>query len=594
MEILNLTINGQKVSAPAGSTILRAAEQAGIYIPTLCNHPALVPVGICRICLVEVKGMPLFQPACTSLIAERMEVQTETPPLVEARKFILDMLFAERNHFCMYCEMSGDCELQSLAYRYGLDHWVYPTYTKRFPVDGTHKYLLMEHNRCVLCRRCVRSCSELAANHTLDLRRRGIESMVQADSNVPFGGSSCISCGICAQVCPTGAIFDKRSAFKGQDKMMGHTKSTCSQCSIGCGLEVFTRGGRVVRIEGDWDAAGNGGRLCQRGRFDPLYDERQRITRPLLRRNGNLEPVSWDDALQCIAGRIGRTPAQEMGVLTSSGLSNEAFYLLGKLFRQELKVTNVGLLNAVAPKLFKNPQGSLADLAQSDIILVVGADPVRDQPVASFLVKRAVDRGARLIVVDDKENGLVPFAHFNLEMADIPKALEMAKRAVHPVVLYGAGVTKTAAKALQSLSPRAAFIPLEPGINTHAAAAFGFGNGFKPSPVKFLYLLLGEQREDVQDWRKKVGENAFLVIQASFRSPLTTQADVVLPTAIWSEQNGHMTNTEGRVLKVNQAVDPKGESKPDWEILALLANKLGKKLDATWDEISARANQELK
>ncbi len=594
MEILNLTINGQKVSAPAGSTILRAAEQAGIYIPTLCNHPALVPVGICRICLVEVKGMPLFPPACTSLIAERMEVQTETPPLVEARKFILDMLFAERNHFCMYCETSGDCELQSLAYRYGLDHWVYPTYTKRFPVDGTHKYLLMEHNRCVLCRRCVRSCSELAANHTLDLRRRGIESMVQADWNVPFGGSSCLSCGICAQVCPAGAIFDKRSAFKGQDKMMGHTKSTCSQCSIGCGLEVFTRGGRVVRIEGDWDAAGNGGRLCQRGRFDPLYDERQRITRPLLRRNGNLEPVSWDDALQCIAGRIGRTPAQEMGVLTSSGLSNEAFYLLGKLFRQELKVTNVGLLNAVAPKLFKNPQGSLADLAQSDIILVVGADPVRDQPVASFLVKRAVDRGARLIVVDDKENGLVPFAHFNLEMADIPKALEMAKRAVHPVVLYGAGVTETAAKALQSLSSKAAFIPLEPGINTRAAAVFGFGNGFKPSPVKFLYLLLGEQREDVQDWRKKVGENAFLVIQASFRSPLTTQADVVLPTAIWSEQNGHMTNTEGRVLKVNQAVDPKGESKPDWEILALLANKLGKKLDATWDEISARANQELK
>lgn len=594
MEIVNLTINGQKVSAPAGSTILRAAEQAGIYIPTLCNHPALVPVGICRICLVEVKGMPLFPPACTSLIAERMEVQTETPPLVEARKFILDMLFAERNHFCMYCETSGDCELQSLAYRYGLDHWVYPTYTKRFPVDGTHKYLLMEHNRCVLCRRCVRSCSELAANHTLDLRRRGIESMVQADSHVPFGGSSCISCGICAQVCPTGAIFDKRSAFKGQDKMLGHTKSTCSQCSIGCGLEVFTRGGSVVRIEGDWDAAGNGGRLCQRGRFDPLYDERQRITRPLLRRNGNLEPVSWDDALQCIAGRIGRTPAQEMGVLTSSGLTNEAFYLLGKLFRQELKVTNVGLLNAVAPKLFKNPHGSLADLAQSDIILVVGADPVRDQPVASFLVKRAVDRGARLIVVDDKENGLAPFAHLNLEMAHVPKALEMAKRAVHPVVLYGAGVTKTAAKALQSLSPRAAFIPLEPGINTRAAAAFGFGNGFKPSPVKFLYLLLGEQREDVQDWRKKVGANAFLVIQAGFRSPLTTQADVVLPTAIWSEQNGHMTNTEGRVLKVNQAVDPKGESKPDWEILALLANKLGKKLDATWDEISARANQELK
>src|SRR5512136_2540980 len=198
MESVNFTINGQKVSAPAGSTILRAASQVGIDIPTLCNHPALLPVGICRMCLVEVKGMPAFQPACTFLAAEGMEAQTETPPLVEARKFVLDMLFSERNHFCMYCEMSGDCELQSLGYRYGIDHWTYPTYTKRFPIDSSHKQLLLEHNRCVLCWRCVRSCGELTANHTLDLRKRGIDSMIDADANVPFGESSCISCGGCA------------------------------------------------------------------------------------------------------------------------------------------------------------------------------------------------------------------------------------------------------------------------------------------------------------------------------------------------------------------------------------------------------------
>ncbi|HEX7371764.1 MAG TPA: 2Fe-2S iron-sulfur cluster-binding protein, partial [Thermodesulfobacteriota bacterium] len=118
MEKVNITINGRKISAPAGSTVLRAAQQAGIDIPTLCNHPALAPIGVCRICLVEVKGMPAFQPACTSLVAEGMEVQTETPPLVEARKFVLDMLFSERNHFCMFCEMSGNCELQNLGYRY--------------------------------------------------------------------------------------------------------------------------------------------------------------------------------------------------------------------------------------------------------------------------------------------------------------------------------------------------------------------------------------------------------------------------------------------------------------------------------------------
>lgn len=594
MEKVNITINGRKISAPAGSTVLRAAQQAGIDIPTLCNHPALAPIGVCRICLVEVKGMPAFQPACTSLVAEGMEVQTETPPLVEARKFVLDMLFSERNHFCMFCEMSGNCELQNLGYRYRLDHWVYPTYTKPFPIDATHQHLLLEHNRCVLCRRCIRSCSDLTANHTLDLRERGIESMVQADTHVPFGDSSCISCGGCSQVCPTGAIFDKRSAYMGPDKKMEQVQSTCGQCSLGCGMKVFTRGDSVVRVEGDWDAAVNGGRLCKKGRFDPLNEERQRVTRPLLRRRGGLEPASWEEALQAVAERMGAARAQDIGVLTSSRLTNEALYQLGKLFRQEMKVTNVGLLNGVAPKASGKPQGSLADILKSDLILVVGVDPVKDQPVASFLVKGSVDKGARLIVVDGKENGLAPFAHQRLEMADIDKALDMAQRATHPVVLYGAGVPEKAVNALKKLSPKAAFVGLEPGVNTRAAAAFGFHNGFKPPAAKVLYLLLGEQRWEGEELLKGAGKDAFLIVQAGYESPLTLRADVVLPAAIWSEQAGSLTNTEGRLLKINRVLEPRGEAKPDLEIISLLANKLGKKLAASLDDISARAAQELK
>jgi formate dehydrogenase major subunit len=594
MEKVNITINGRKISAPAGSTVLRAAQEAGIDIPTLCNHPALAPIGVCRICLVEVKGMPAFQPACTSLVAEGMEVQTETPPLVEARKFVLDMLFSERNHFCMYCEMSGNCELQNLGYRYRLDHWVYPTYTKPFPIDATHQQLLLEHNRCVLCRRCVRSCSDLTANHTLDLRERGIESMVQADTHVPFGDSSCISCGGCAQVCPTGAIFDKRSAYMGPDKKMAHVQSTCSQCSLGCGMKVFTRGDIVVRVEGDWDAAMNGGRLCKKGRFDPLNEERQRVTRPLLRRRGGLEPASWEEALQAVAERMGAARAQDIGVLTSSRLTNEALYQLGKLFRQEMKVTNVGLLNGVAPKTSGKTQGSLADIQKSDLILVVGVDPVKDQPVASFLVKGSVDRGARLIVVDGKENGLAPFAHQRLEMTDIDKALDIAQRATNPVVLYGAGIPEKAANALKKLSSKAAFVALEPGVNTRAAAAFGFHNGFKPPAAKVLYLLLGEQRGDGEDLFKEAGKDAFLVVQASYESPLTLRADVVLPAAIWSEQAGSLTSTEGRLLKINRVLEPRGEAKPDLEIISLLGKKLGKKLATSLDEVSARAAQELK
>jgi formate dehydrogenase major subunit len=523
-----------------------------------------------------------------------MEVQTETAVLIEARKFILDMLFSERNHFCMYCEMSGDCELQNLGYRYRIDHWLYPTYTKRFPVDASHKNLVMEHNRCVLCWRCVRSCAELTANHTLDLRRRGIESMIHADSHVPFGESSCIACGGCAQVCPTGAIFEKRSAFMGRGKQAEHVKSTCSRCSLGCGVEVYIRGGNVLRLEGDWDGPVNGGRLCQKGRFEPLSDTRPRLTQPLLRRNGRLAPASWEDALQSVAAHLGNIPSGEIGVLTSSGLTNEALYLLGKLFRQELGAANVGLGNKTAPKLAENSAGTLADIAAGDMILVVGADPVKDQPVASFLVKRAVDRGARLIVVDGPENGLALFAQQRLEMDEIDRALEFAERAEHPVALYGAGVSAKAGEALKRLSARAPLIPLEPGTNTRAAAALGLANGFNPGSAKFLFLAPGEENWDGREALQMAGEKGFTVVQASFESSLAARADVVLPMAVWSERGGTFTNTEGRVQKATPAVKPLAEAKPDWEILSLLAQRLGKKLGASFDEISARAAQKLK
>jgi predicted molibdopterin-dependent oxidoreductase YjgC len=225
---------------------------------------------------------------------------------------------------------------------------------------------------------------------------------------------------------------------------------------------------------------------------------------------------------------------------------------------------------------------------------VVGADPVKDQPVASFFVKRSVDKGARLIVVDDRENGLTPFAYMNLRMADIGRAIEIAHRAAQPIVLYGIGASEAAVKSLKALQGKARFVPLEPGVNTFAAVAFGFSNGFKPSAVKVLYASLGEQDWSGGDMLKAVDKGAFVVVQASFASPLTEKADVVLPTAIWSERAGSLTNTEGRVQKVNKAVEPRGGAKPDWEILSLLAEKLGRKLGASLDEITALAVQEIK
>jgi formate dehydrogenase major subunit len=594
MATVNITINGRKITTQAGITVLQAARQEGIDIPTLCEHPALSSVGACRVCIVDIKGQRNLQTSCTFPVSDGMEIETESPPVIKARKLVLDLLFSERNHFCPYCEMSGMCELQDLGYRYGIDHWAFPTYTKRFPIDATNKYYLMEHNRCVLCQRCVRACDELVANHTLGLGQRGNETMVHADAQTCLGESTCISCGTCTQVCPTGALFYKRSPFMGRDSLTQKVKSTCGQCSIGCGMEIVTRGGNVIQIRGDWDAPVNHGLLCKMGRFEPLYDDRKRITEPLLRDEDKLEPISWKKAFDVMVKKIGSAKAKETGVLASSFATNEALYLISKLFGDKLKVSNIGLMNSVAPQIFKKQQSTFAEIAKSDIILVVSANPAKDQPVASFMIKHALDKGARLIIVDDKENELAQFAYMCMGTGDIDKAIEIAGRAANPIVLYGSEITKNAAKAIKKLEKQAQYIIIESGVNTRAAKVFGINGGFSPAGIKLLYILQGEQYCDGKDLLKKVPAGAFKVVQSSFVSELTDCADLVLPAAIWSERTGSLTNTEGCIQKLNSAVQPAGQAKSDWEVLRTLAEKIDKKIVFSPDAVSAGLKKSLK
>ncbi len=592
--MVTVTINDREIKVKAGITILEAAREAGIYIPTLCDHPAVLPTGACRMCVVEVLGQRNLQSSCTFPVTDGMKIDTESKRVNGARKLIIEMIFSERNHYCPYCEMSGSCELQDMGYRYRLDHWAFPTFTKAYPLDATHKHYLMDHNRCILCGRCIRACNDLVANHTLGLGQRGSRTLVAADGNAPLGESSCISCGTCAQVCPTGALFYKRSAYMGRDALTENVKSTCNRCSVGCGTRVVTRGGNVLRVMGDWDAPVNKGLLCTMGRFDLLYDTRQRVTAPLLRSEGRLEEISWEKAIEIVAGRIGAVKASDIGVLAGSHSSNEALYLLKKLFKQELKVSNIGTITTPTPRIFSKPHGSLGDILKSDIILVAGSDPGNNQPVASFIIKRVVDKGARLIVVDDNENGLSPFAFMTVGMADIGKAIEIAGRADNPVIVYGSGVSEAAAVELKKLEDRVEFIRIESGVNTTAVAALGLDNGYDPATAKLLFVLLGEEDCRENDLLRAVPKDTFVVVQASYASPITQRAALVLPGTIWSEQSCTLTNFEGRVQKVAQAVEPVGQSKPDWEALQLLSTALGRKIAVSVDTVTTEVVESLK
>jgi bidirectional [NiFe] hydrogenase diaphorase subunit len=222
LRVKTLVIDGQDVSGREDQTILDVARENNISIPALCHVPGLQPVGACRLCVVEVKGIPKLLPACITRIKEGMDVSTNTEQLQKFRKLVLELLFIERNHICSVCVSNGHCELQSMAQKLGVTHIHLPYRYPKAAVDATHERFVLDQNRCILCTRCVRVCDEIEGAHTWDVAERGINARVITDLNEPWGSStSCTSCGKCVHVCPTGALFEKGSSVSSMLKKRG-------------------------------------------------------------------------------------------------------------------------------------------------------------------------------------------------------------------------------------------------------------------------------------------------------------------------------------------------------------------------------------
>lgn len=497
--MVQLTINGKQIEAPEGTTVLKAAKQAGINIPTLCAHKELTPFGGCRLCIVEVQGFRVPIASCTLPVSNGMVITTDSESLNKSRKFILSMLFSERNHFCPFCQVSGgDCELQNSAYHEGMTHWPMQPGWNKFPVDTTHPYFVLDNNRCILCRRCVRACGELVGNFTLTMAERGAATLVVADTNVPLGESSCIKCGTCVQVCPTGALIDRTSAYQGLDRLMTEVKSTCTGCSVGCSVKLIVHDNRIVRIEGDWDGAVNKGLLCEHGRYDPMNEKRYRINSPMMRKDGKLVPVSWDEALGEVADKLKPLSGlQHDGVaaIASTRLPAEVLSMFKEIFIDHFKSdmvtsTEEGMTTAAVSTLAEKEgpfEGRLDTLRNADMVLCVGANVAHSHMVAGFMVKRALPKGMRLVNIDPSESeldeladialknkpgsdlalirglqaviikeglGRTPLALENPEaliatavqetgisLASLSRAAQMLANAVSPVILFGKGIT---------------------------------------------------------------------------------------------------------------------------------------------------------
>jgi len=545
MPNVNITINGVTGSVPPRSTVLEAARLLGVDIPTLCDHPELKPIGACRICLVEVEKQRTLQPACTFPVSEGMVVHTESPAAVDSRRFVLQLLFSERNHYCMFCQMSGSCELQSLAYRYGLEHWIFDRPYPKLPIDASRVYFVMDHNRCILCRRCVRACEELVGNGTLGLRNRGASTMIIADMDVPFGQSSCVSCGTCLQVCPTGALMDRASAYMGATKEITRVPSTCTACSVGCGVDLILRENRVIRVEGHWGAEPNKGLLCEAGRFALLHEKRQRVRKPLAKAQ-DWADVSWEEALQQAAK--GLKAAGERSCSIVSGLvSNEAAQALVHFPGDKMLLEGADL----------PVQESLAVLDEADLYLVPNLDLSKRFPVAGFAVKRGVrQRGAHLIQICSAKNDMDPWTMRTYAADQIAKAIQIGQGAQLPVIIYDAEGVELAAQLAQAL-PNAKLISFVPGANTRGLVANGIAQPFAANGAKAYFVVAAETSHVPPALMEALRRADFVVVQSSFREPWDQVADVILPSPIAYEKAGTFISTEGRTNQTSSAVQTK-------------------------------------
>ncbi|MHB1004331.1 MAG: molybdopterin-dependent oxidoreductase [Chloroflexota bacterium] len=425
MEEIRLTIDGKEVAGKRGDTILAVCERNGIDVPTLCHFKGLSDIGACRLCIVEIEGARALTTACTTPASSGMVVRTDTPALSSLRKQTLELLFAERNHFCMFCEMSGDCELQTLGYRFGITAVRYTYMNPSLEIDSSSPYFVLDHNRCVLCRRCVRACGEMVGVNALGYRERGAKTMVNFDLDAPVAASTCEACGACVQVCPTGAFFDKRSAYKGRLKDCRRVETACQACSVGCQMQGIARGRTVLRVDGDYASEPTYGLLCARGRYEVLDTAKARILQPRVRTETEYVDTTWDEALDLVAARLSATKHVREGkgvaAVATAQASNEALYLLDWVFRggfgAKVAVAGAEGASARAAALRRvtggdvTAEASLSSVREADYVLLLDADPAKTHPVlAASLRRSAVRGGTRLAVIGDPLNGLIPHA----------------------------------------------------------------------------------------------------------------------------------------------------------------------------------------
>jgi len=739
-----IRINDREIAFEPGQSILEAAKAADYYIPHICYHTSLGPIQSCDTCVVEIHGE--LRRSCSTKAEQGMVVQSTSEMAKSGQVEAMQRILKNHELYCTVCDNNnGNCTVHNTAEYLQVEHQKYEFQPKPYPPDNTHPFYRYEPDQCILCGRCVEACQDLQVNETLTIDWTSPNPRVLWDGGRPIDQSSCVSCGHCVTVCPCNALMEKtmlgeagfltgipndvllpmidltKAVEPGYQEIFAisevesamrtsrieRTKTVCTYCGVGCSFEVWTKDRKILKIEPQAEAPVNSISTCVKGKFGwDFVNSEDRLTKPLIRRGDRFEEATWDEALSLIASKLSEIRKEHgsdaIGYIASSKCSNEENYLFQKFARAVMGSNNVdncsrycqspataGLMRTVG---IGGDAGTISDIADAGLVLVVGANPAESHPVLATRIKRAHKlRGHKLIVVDlrkhelaeradlflrpipgtdliwlsavtkyiidqgwhaeaflrDRVNGfddyVASLAPYTLEYAEkatgIPRErliriAAMIHEADGTCILWAMGVTQhlggtDTSTAIANLllatgnfgRPNAGAYPLRGHNNVQGACDFGTMPAWMPGyeavqdenvraryerawgvklpekpglnnhqmveaihngKLKAMYLFgedMGLVDSNSNHVESAFGKLDFFVVQDIFFTRTAQFADVVLPAAPSLEKDGTFTNTERRVQRFYKAFEPLGQSKPDWEIIQLVANRLG----ANWN-----------
>lgn len=618
MEKVKLQIDGKEVEVPAGINLIDAAEIAGIHIPNLCYLKGMKGIGACRLCLVEVEGLKAPVIACNTRVKEGMVVNTKTERVQEIRKFVIDLILSLHPLDCMTCTKAGVCNLQKYAYDFEIKESSFTRKRFGYPTDEANPFIKRDPEYCILCGRCVRVCKEQGTS-VLDFMGRGIESKVVTANDKPLQESGCTFCGSCIDACPVNALLESDRWRKGREWEYERINSVCLLCGNGCDIIVSTKDGRVQKINAGAQSGSAEKYICVYGRFGfDCIEAGTRLTSPMKRVNGELKETSWEDALEIVADKL-KKAGKDVGFISVGGIQNEDALTLKKLAKDIVKTKNYDTtvsLYADSESL-KRSQGG--DIDKADLIVLIGLSPSqwdRVLPALDASIRRRVNRGAKLVVINSSETKIADIAHVSLlgneitnikgiikvaidkglkadkrlksEVQDveiseeIEKASQLFIESKEPLIFVSPSLFEPATN-LAILKGRIIAVPLE--SNAKGVALMGLttdGKNYKEmvgiaegkgqrarSDIKVLYVVgevpLTKRPEGVE----------FLIVQNSHLNELAKEADVVLPSVTFLESAGTIIDYMGRLKYLPKIIEPQGESKSHREIFMHLAKVMG-------------------